>query len=73
MKKDERWSIRENKEIKDTLKGSYNLKFLRLRWYGHVGRIQNQRIPTPTATVTMEGTRKRGRSRKRWRDENEVD
>jgi hypothetical protein len=49
------------------------IKFLRLRWHGHVGRLQNQRIPTPTATPTMEGARERGRPRKRWKDEDEVD
>jgi len=63
-------------EIKDILQGADILKFikfLRLRLYGQVERMQNQRIPTPTATAIMEGGRKRGRPCKRWRDEDEVD
>jgi hypothetical protein len=48
------------------------IKFLRLRWCGHVKRIGNQQIPKQIAASTMEGTRKRGRSCKRWTDEVEV-
>jgi hypothetical protein len=33
--------------------------------------MQNQRIPKQIATDTIEGTRKRKRPRKRWRDEAE--
>ena len=36
-------------------------------------RMQNERMPEEIATATMEGTRRRGRSRKRWRDEVEED
>jgi len=39
----------------------------------NVGKVQSQRIPKYTATATVEGTRKIGRSRKRWRDEDEED
>lgn len=49
------------------------IKSIRLRWYGHVERLKNQRMSKEIATVTMEGTRKRGRSRKRWRGEVEED
>jgi hypothetical protein len=76
QKDDERWGIRANKEIKDILHGADILqfiRFLRLGWYGHVERMYNQTIPTPTATATMEGARKRGRPSKRWRDDDEVD
>jgi hypothetical protein len=41
------------------------IKFHRLRWYGHGERMLNQGMPELIATVTMEGTRKRGRIRKR--------
>jgi len=47
-------------------------KFLRLRWCGHVERIGHQQMPKQIAASTIEGTRKRGRSRKRWTDEVEV-
>jgi hypothetical protein len=43
------------------------IKYLRLRWYGHVERIQNQRMAKHITTV--EGIRKRERPRKRWREE----
>ena len=49
------------------------IKSLRLRCNGHVERVQNQRMEKQIATVTMERTRKRGRPRKRWRDEVEDD
>jgi hypothetical protein len=45
------------------------IKFLRLRKYGHIEKMQNQRMPKQIATATMEGTRKRGKPRKIWRDE----
>jgi hypothetical protein len=49
------------------------IKTSRIRWYGHVERMQNQRMPKQTAVATIEGTRKRGRPRKRWKDEVEED
>jgi hypothetical protein len=38
-----------------------------------VQRMQNQRMAKKFATATMEGTRKRGRPRKRWKDDVEED
>jgi len=35
--------------------------------------MQNQRMPKQIAAATIEGTRKRGRPRKRWKDEVEED
>jgi len=35
--------------------------------------MHNQRIPKQTATHTVEGIRKRGRPRKRWRGDAEED
>jgi len=48
------------------------IKFLRLRWCGHVERIGSQQMPKQIAAPKMEGTRKRGRPRKRWSDVVEV-
>lgn len=36
------------------------IKSLWLRWYGHVKRMQNQRMTKQIRTSTMEGKRKRG-------------
>jgi hypothetical protein len=49
------------------------IKSSRIRWYGHVERIQNLRMPKQIAATTIEGTRKIGRPRKRWKDEVEED
>ena len=49
------------------------IKYFRLRWCGHVKRIQNQRMPKQIAAVTAEGVRNRRRPRTRWRDEVERD
>jgi hypothetical protein len=62
------WRIRTNKEIKYILHGADIVKFIktsRIRWYGHVIRMQNQRMPKQIAAATIEGTRKRGRPRNR--------
>jgi hypothetical protein len=72
----ESWRIRTNKEIEDILEGANIVKFiksLRLRWCGHIERMNNERMPEKIMTTKMEGTRKRGRPRKRWIDEAEED
>jgi hypothetical protein len=53
-KEGDSWRIRTNKEIKDIFKGADIAKFIkfsRIRWYGHVKRMQNQRMPKQTAAV----------------------
>jgi len=53
----EGWGIIMNKEIKDILQGEDNVKLiksLRLGWYGHVGRMQNQRMPQQITSATMQ-------------------
>jgi hypothetical protein len=70
------WRIRTNKEIKYILQGADIVKCIkssRIRWYGYVERMQNQRTPKQIAAATREGTRKRGRPRKRWKEELEED
>ena len=62
------WRIRYNKEIYDMLKEPNIESFIRisrLRWLGHVGRMENHR---KVKMVTAEGTRLRGRPRSRWMD-----
>jgi hypothetical protein len=72
----ESWRIRTNKEIENILEGADIVKFkksLRFRWCGHIERMNNERMPKRIMTTKMEGTRKRGRPRKRWIDEIEED
>ena len=45
------------------------IKSVRLRRCDRVERMKNRRMPKQIATGTTEGTRKRKRPRKRWRDE----
>jgi hypothetical protein len=76
MKEGDSWRIRTKKEIKYILQGAdidKIIKSSRIRWYRHVERMQNQRMPKQIAAATIEGTRKRGRSRKRWKDEVQED
>jgi hypothetical protein len=57
----DRWRIRTIKEIKYILQGADTVKFIksfRIRWYGHVERMQNQRMVKQIAAATIEGTRK---------------
>jgi hypothetical protein len=71
----ESWSIRTNNEIEDILEGADIVKFiksLRLRWCGHIERMNNERMPKKI-TTKMEGTRKRGRPRKIWIEKVEED
>ena len=67
VKEGESWRITTDRVIKDTLHGAdfiRLLKSLRPRWYGHVERMQNQRMSKQTATAATEGTIKSGRPRK---------
>jgi len=43
------------------------IKFLQLRLYDHVERMQNKQMPNQVTTATVEGTRDRERPCKRWR------
>jgi hypothetical protein len=68
--------ITKDKEIREVLRGEDKVIFiesLRLRWYAHIERMQNQRMPKQVATAKVEGARKRIRPRSRWSDEAEGD
>jgi len=48
-------------------------KAYRIRWFGHLERMEEDRMPKKIFTQELEGTRKRGRPRKIWKDEGEKD
>ena len=68
----ENWRILTNKEIyasvkKPTLIETISLN--RLRWFGHVQRMEENRIPKRVLYMNLGTTRLRGRPRNRWQDE----
>ena len=45
----------------------------RISWLGHLERMEEDRMPKKIFTQEMEGTRRRGRPRKGWKEEVERD
>jgi len=49
------------------------IKGKRIRWLCHLEGMEEDRIPKKIFTQKLEGTRRRGRPRKRWKEEVERD
>jgi len=49
------------------------IKGKRISWLGHLERIEEDRMPKKIFTEELEGTRRRGIPRKRWKEEVERD
>jgi len=49
------------------------IKGQRTSWLGHLDRMEEDRMAKKIFTQELEGTRRRGRSRKRWKEEIERD
>ena len=65
------WRRRHNQEIRDITKQpliSNYIRSQRLRWAGHVARMEEDRMPRRVMEGTLEGRRPVGRPRMRWRD-----
>jgi len=57
-------------------KGENTVKWIkgqRISWLGHLERMEEDRITKKVVTQELEGTRRRGRPRKRWKEEVERD
>jgi hypothetical protein len=57
-------------------KGENIVKWIRgqrISWLGHLERMEEDRMHKKIFTQELEGTRRRGRTRKRWREEVERD
>jgi hypothetical protein len=68
----EYWRILTNKEIYATVKKptiTERISLHRLRWFGHVQRMEENRIPKTILSTNLEATRPKGRPRNRWQDE----
>ena len=49
------------------------IKGQRISWFGHLERMEEDRMPKKIFTQELEGTRRKGRPRKRWKEEAERD
>ena len=70
------WKSRTNRELEEMSKGENIVKWIkgqRISWLGHLGRMEEDRMPKMIFTEELEGTRRRGRRRKRWKEEVERD
>ena len=71
IKVNDMWRIRMNIELVEIF-GRENIvsviKSARLRWLGHVMRMSDDRVAKKVFVNNVEGTRPRGRPRKRWID-----
>jgi hypothetical protein len=68
----DQWRCRFNKELYDLFKEprlSVVIRISRLRWAGHVTRMDENCMPRRLMYVQPEGLRKVGRPRAKWRDE----
>jgi hypothetical protein len=64
--------ILTNKKIYASIKKPTTIETIRLnrlRWFGHVQRMEENRIPKRVLYMNFGTTRLRGRPRKRWHDE----
>jgi len=70
------WRIRTNMELVSIF-GQENIvsviKSARLRWFGHVLRMDDDRVAKKVLEKNVEGSRSRGRPKKRWMDSVEGD
>jgi hypothetical protein len=72
IKDRDQWRRRFNKELYDIFKVprlSVLIIIARLRWAGHVARMDENCMPRRMMYVQPEGLRQMGRPRARWRDE----
>jgi len=70
------WKCRTNRELEKMSKGENIVKWIkgqRISWLGHLERMEEDRMPKKIFTQELEGTRRRGKPRKRWKEEVERD
>jgi hypothetical protein len=73
---DGEWKSRTNRELEELNKGENKVKWIkrqRISWLGHLEKMEEDRMPKNIFTQELEGTRRRGRPRKGWREEVERD
>jgi len=68
----ENWRIGTNREIYTMVKKptmTETVRLNRLHWFGHVQRMEENRIPKKVLYMNLKTTRLSGRPRNRWQDE----
>ena len=68
----ENWTILTNKEIYASVKNptiTETISLNRLRWFGHVQRVEENRIPKRVLYMNLGTTGLRGRARNTWQDQ----
>jgi len=68
------WKSRTNRELEEVSKGENIVTWIkgqRVRWLGHLERTEDDKMSKKVFTQELEGTRRRGRPRKGWKEEAE--
>ena len=76
VKENDLWRIRRNDELEAIIKGENILRFIksqRIRWLGHIERMQDTAIPKTMLYGKLYATRRRGRPKMRWLDDVSTD
>jgi hypothetical protein len=69
---DAEWKSRTNRELEELSKGENIVKWIkgqRVSWLSHLERMEEEKKKKKIFTQEIEGTRRKGRSRKGWREE----
>ena len=70
------WKSRRNRELEEMSKGENIVKWMkgqRISWLGHLEGVEEYKMSKKIFTQELEGTRRRGRPRKGWKEEVERD
>ena len=66
------WKSGTNRELEEMSKGDNIVKWMkgqRISWLGHLERMEEDRMTKKIFTQELEGRGRRGRPRKRWKEE----
>ena len=76
VKENDLWRIRQNDELEAIIKEENIVRFIksqRIRWLGHIERMQDTAIPKNMLYGKLYVTRRRGRPKMRWLDDVSTD
>jgi len=76
VKENELRRIRRNDELEAIIKGENIARFIKcqkIRWLGHIERMQDTAVPKKMLYGKLYATRRRGRPKVRWLDDMSMD